>query len=400
MRLNKAGTHIFGWTDCKEVFTSGVSDSIVQSFMVENEIVAAEMSPDAKYLAVVYKNSLGNVFTIDGKKIFDFKTTVNHLMNNRLIRFFSSGKYFMAGVLENESVIYDSTGAIMFNLVGHTDRVNSIDISPDNRFIATTSCDKKTIIWNFNFKIHKFSPYDTLFHHKDTVWSCEFNRTGKYLLTASADSTIQISKLDGSEFYNWFFLAKNSHPDGTAFWWSAERSKKFDTTYSFLNLAYNKRIYDASFTSNHRAIVASNYSYEKMYARNPEGLFTSQVIYYDYQSTKHQISSYANILLKEPQSSSSRLELFRSCEVASDMNTFAAFSERNETIRLFSADGYQLLSIGGCFPKFSDDGKFLFFVQNNAIRKLPVSQKEIYSMVFRIKLFGNPDKGDDILKIL
>ena len=400
MRLNKAGTHIFGWTDFKEVFISCVGDSIVQSFMVENEIMTVEMSPDAKYLAVVYKNSLGNVLTIDGEKIFNFETTVNPLMNDRLICFFSSGKYFMAGVHENESVIFDSTGSIMFNLEGHTGRVNSIDISPDNRFIATASCDKKAIVWNFNYKTCKFSPYDTLFHHNDTVWSCEFNHTGKYLLTASADSTIQISKLDGSKFYNWFFLAKNSRPDGTVWWWSAEHSKKFDTTYSFLNLAYNKRIYDASFTSNHRAVIASNYSFERMDARNPIRLSATQVIYYDYQSADSKISSYANILLKEPQSSSSRLGLYQSWEVAQDMNTFAAFSSQYETIKLFAADGYQLVNIAGCFPKFSNDGRFLFFVKNNTIHKLPLSQKEIYSLVFRIKLFGNPNKGNDILEIL
>jgi WD40 repeat protein len=400
MRLNKAGTHIFGWTDFKEVFTCGVGDSIVQSFIFENEIITVEVSPDAKHLAVVYKNSMGTVLTIDGKKIFDFETTVNPLMNNRLIRFFSSGKYFMAGVHENESVIFDSTGSIIFTLEGHTGRVNSIDISPDNRFIATASCDKKVIIWNFNHKTCNFSPYDTLFHHNDTVWSCEFNHTGKYILTASADSTLQINKLDGSKFYNWFFLAKNSRPDGTVWWWSAEHSKKFDTTYSFLNLAYNRRIFDASFSSNHRAIIASNYKFEKMDARNPIRLSTTQVIYYDFESGGYIISPYANILLKKSKSSSSRLGLYQSWEIAPDMNTFAAFSGQNETIKLFAADGYRLANIAGCFPKFSDDGKFLFFVKNKTIHKLPLSQKEIYSLVFRIKLFGNPNKGNDIVEIL
>jgi WD40 repeat protein len=400
MRLNKAGNHLFGWTDCREIFISDVGDSVVQTFLVENEIVTAEISPNAKYLAVVFKNGLGNVFAIDGKKMFTFKTTVNHLMNNRLIRFFPSGKYFMAGVLNNEAVIYDSTGACLFNLVGHTDRVNSIDISQDGRFIATASCDKKTLIWNYNHITRKFSPYDTLFNHKDTVWSCEFNPTGKYILTASADSTLKIEKLDGSPFFNWLYLAKNSRSDGTTWWWTAERSKKFDTTYSFLNKAYNKSIYDASFTSNHRTIVAANYSYEKIDSRNPNGIFATQVVYYDYQSIKNQNSSAANISMEEPQSFSSRLELYQSLEVSTDLNTIAAFSAQNETIKLFAADGYQLLRIVGLFPKFSNDGKFLFFIHDKTIHKLPLGQKEIYSMVFGKKLFGNPEKGDNILKIL
>jgi hypothetical protein len=137
-----------------------------------------------------------------------------------------------------------------------------------------------------------------------------------------------------------------------------------------------------------------------MDARNPIRLSATQVIYYDYESANYKISSYANILLKESKSPSSRLGLYQSWEVAPDMNTFAAFSGQYETIKLFAADGYQLANIAGCFPKFSDDGKFLFFVKNKTIHKLPLSRKEIYSLVFRIKLFGNPNKGNDILQIL
>ena len=137
-----------------------------------------------------------------------------------------------------------------------------------------------------------------------------------------------------------------------------------------------------------------------MDARNPIRLSATQVIYYDYESADYNISSYANILLKESKSPSSRLGLYQSWEVARDMNTFAAFSRQYETIKLFAADGYQLANIAGCFPKFSDDGKFLFFVKNKTIHKLPLSRKEIYSLVFKLKLFGNPNKGNDILEIL
>ena len=125
MKMNRSGSYLYGWTDLNEIFTCGTSDSVVRSFQAGNEIITVEMSDNARYIAVVYKDSKGCVYTRSGEKVFDFETTVNYLMNNRLVRFFPPGKYFMAAVKNNEAVIYDSTGTCLFELVGHAGRVNS-----------------------------------------------------------------------------------------------------------------------------------------------------------------------------------------------------------------------------------------------------------------------------------
>ena len=67
MRMNKAGNHLFGWTDSKEVFSSGINETIVKSFKVDNEILIVEMSDNGRYFAMIYKNSKGAVYTPDGK---------------------------------------------------------------------------------------------------------------------------------------------------------------------------------------------------------------------------------------------------------------------------------------------------------------------------------------------
>jgi hypothetical protein len=66
---------------------------------------------------------------------------------------------------------------------------------------------------------------------------------------------------------------------------------------------------------------------------------------------------------------------------------------------LIASGGYQMLSIDGTFPKFSNDGKSLFYLQENNIAILPLSISQIYSMVFEKKIFGDPKNSNDIWKI-
>jgi WD40 repeat protein len=424
MRTNKTGTSLFGWTDKNEVFTCPVIDSIIHSFIADNEIIRVEMSDNGRYFAVIYKNSRGDVFTLDGKKMFSFETTVNHLMNNRLVRFFTNDKYFLAAVKENNALIYDSTGTILFELTGHTGRINSLDISPDNRFVATASSDKSVLIWNFNLKTQLFSPYDTLIRYNDptksyadsilgpndTIWSCEFNSTGKYILTASADSMIFIWDLDGKLLNEWFVFGMNSIHGAHSFWplWN-QRSTSYDVKISksdiqnsYLN-SYHKKVHDATFAANEKAVIASNYSYDNYLYGTKAGVFRTLVQYFDgfsWNFTDNTYSTNQYILKAQSQLVTEPIVPVEYLEISPDRQLFAAVSYNSKTIQIIAQDGYQMVRIPGSFPVFSKDGLYLLYVNNKEIRCLPVNLKEIYSLVYSKKVFGNMEKGRGIWKVL
>ena len=400
MKMNKTGNNLYGWTDGKEVFTSGMNDSFVRSFRVDNDIVTVEMSDNARYLAVIYKNGKGEVYTIDGKKLFAFETTVNHLMNNRLVRFFPSGKYFMAAVNGNKAVIYDSTGTDLFDLIGHTGRVNSLDISTDGRFVATASCDKTGLIWNFNHKTRVFSPYDTLVGHKDTVWSCEFNKTGKYILTASADSMLNVWNLNGEYQYLYFQFFVNSIYGNCGWMLESEpRLRNPERHFAWMSDYYQKA-YDAKFATGHGAIIASNYIYNKKGEGNKDNIFRTQVLYWDYQGFDAQNKSNEFSLMAQNQSDSLRFHSYKLWEIAPDSRMFAAIYNHEDGIMIIASGGYQMFTVSGSFPEFSNDAKSLYYFSKRSINIMPVSLREIKTLVFDKKIFGNPENGGDIWKIL
>jgi WD40 repeat protein len=419
MHMNKAGSYLYGWTDSREIFTFGVNDSIVRSFRAENKIVTIEMSPNSSYLAVIYQNSTGEVYTRNGRKLFAFETTVNNLMNDRLVCFFPSGKYFMAAVKDNKAVIYDSTGKDLFDLSGHTGRVNSLDISADGRFVATASSDKSIIIWNFNYNTKHFSPYDTLKGYKDklrgfgqpdsiigpkdTIWSCEFNSTAKYLLTASADSTLNIWNMNGILLNEGFAYGMNSL-HGIRYYWPLwdTRINKYDLRNNYLPGYYNK-ICDAAFAADEKAIIASNYSYNNITDGKQAGIFRTHVLYFDLRSSENEYAASSTnpyIIAAQSQTKSDLAQTISLMEVTSDRQLFAAVPDQKEVIQIVASDGYQLESFPGSFPVFTKDGRHLVYIYKSKIRFLPLSTKEIYSLVIRKKLLGNPETGGDIWRVL
>jgi len=71
---------------------------------------------------------------------------------------------------------------------GHTDDINSIEISPDGNFMASASNDKTIIIWDLNSgKIHK-----TLTGFEWKVTSIKYSSDGKYIIGGCNDGVSKI----------------------------------------------------------------------------------------------------------------------------------------------------------------------------------------------------------------
>ena len=170
------------------------------------------------------------------------KTLTESELQCRMI--FVMHEEYMAGVTEFEKFI-----PTFFSKTG-----NVSDLP--GSFVVTASCDKKCYIWNINKDNNRFNVYDSLTGHNDTVWSCEFNRTGKYKITASADSTIRIWDLNGRERNAEFSFGYN-YLDGRRY---KVKYGEYDDDVENPDLSpYYRKVCNATFSKDELSVVATGY---------------------------------------------------------------------------------------------------------------------------------------------
>ncbi len=97
---------------------------------------------------------------------------------------------------------YDlKTGALLRTFEGnHTEDVHQMVLSPDGKYAATCSDDKRIILWDIAAgKIDK-----TFEGHTWKVFSVAFNPTGQYIASTSIDGTVRMWNVaDGKELKQW-----------------------------------------------------------------------------------------------------------------------------------------------------------------------------------------------------
>ena len=76
----------------------------------------------------------------------------------------------------------------------HDDYILKIKISPNNRYLATCSADKKIKLFKINMENDNFSisEHKTLKGHLKWVWDCQFSCDEAYLISCSTDQTIKL----------------------------------------------------------------------------------------------------------------------------------------------------------------------------------------------------------------
>src|SRR5262249_32357455 len=107
-------------------------------------------SLDSKRLATACADGFARIYTVpDGKLLM---TTATKEANIWRVRFSPDGRFLATASGDANStsakVWNTATGAEVFSLVGHTDRVRGIDFSADGKMIATGSRDGTIRIWS------------------------------------------------------------------------------------------------------------------------------------------------------------------------------------------------------------------------------------------------------------
>ncbi len=106
---------------------------------------------------------------------------------------------------DNTIKVIRSEGDKTVKLQDDNYRINSVDISPDGRIIATGSVvDGNVKLWNLDGK-----PLKNLMGHRNSVLSVAFSYDSKMLATGSQDTTVKLWTIDGVELQS-----LQGHKDG------------------------------------------------------------------------------------------------------------------------------------------------------------------------------------------
>jgi WD40 repeat protein len=381
--ISQTGRYIFGWMDNNKVFVMNTLSNKVNYLKAEGELIHMELSDNDSLLALVYGDGTCGVYDLDGIRHYQFETTPNEVMNERLVHFFPSGPFQIASANGNSAFVYDKSGRQMFELKGHSGRINSIDISPDGHFISTASCDKQIFLWNYNYDTKQISVYDSLTAHSDTVWSCNFNHYGKYIITSSADSTIRIWDLLGKQLNPALSFARD-FKDGPRYKYN---KGEYDTDASNpVYSSYYRKVCDAAFSTGEREIIATGYSFSGDPLKNTIAGY-NKVLYLDRYSSFLKWYNYSFLFPELIKDDFTAFPLYRNLVISPSGNMIAVVKDKTEKTYLVDALRLHLITIEGTNPLFSESGKEIFSINDKSISKFPVSPDAIKKLLLKFGLF-------------
>jgi WD40 repeat protein len=126
-----------------------------------------------------------------------------------IARFSPDGSQIVTAGDDNSARIWNRTsGQLLANLQGHTERIAEAAFSPDGQLIVTASWDRTAKVWNsVDGRL-----LVTLSGHLDRVKYAAFSPDGKRIVTASYDKTVGVwNRIDGG-----LLFILQAHPDQIA----------------------------------------------------------------------------------------------------------------------------------------------------------------------------------------
>ncbi|MFC2131821.1 WD40 repeat domain-containing protein, partial [Bacteroidota bacterium] len=189
---------------CYNVFAEGKTykPELMLPIGHSDAITSVQFSPDDKFIltascdktAKLWETSTGKlirtyggnidfiniaIFSSDGTKII---TSRGGRTPNSLFTQTSFPRTNEDSLIDKTAKVWDTeSGKLILILKGHTDYINNIDISPNNKYILTSSADSTAKLWDVNDGRNLFtfkSPFGE-------VMSAVFSPNGEYILTAT-----------------------------------------------------------------------------------------------------------------------------------------------------------------------------------------------------------------------
>jgi WD40 repeat protein len=163
-----------------------------------SHLVTLLMSDDGENLGAVNTDTILTVWDIEGNIRFTRKAGYNSVNCDQIFRF--TGNNMLIAISDNKDAdLIDINGNVIQSFKNHKGRVNAVDLSNDGKFMATASSDKTINVWYLNSNLNRFDLYNTITSHSDTVWSIDFAPNNRYLLSTSADRRVVVTSINNKE---------------------------------------------------------------------------------------------------------------------------------------------------------------------------------------------------------
>ncbi len=165
-------------------------------------VLNACFSPDGERVITVSKNGQGKIWNKKGviiNELFEFiesskgqiRPKYGHSQRINSVQYSPDGRKIVTASADHSIKIWDAlSGEFIEQLSGHTDWVTSASFSPDGQFIVSASWDKSIKIWDVrNGKIIKELPGSGTGEYQISAF---FSPDGNYIFSNSWDKTIKI----------------------------------------------------------------------------------------------------------------------------------------------------------------------------------------------------------------
>jgi WD40 repeat protein len=347
---SKDNKYIFGYSDSL-IFIWSMSGKLERFIKIKSlPLIDIKMSDNSWLIGTVSKDSILTVWNTLGQLQFSRKIRYNGLNTKQIFKFTKENN-IIALSNEFDAVLLDTDGKIIQTFNKHRGKVNVVDISSDNNFIATASMDTSIIIWYRNTIKKKYDYYNTLSYENEIVNSLLFSSNNITVLTnfgsvltinnKLASYTISQQEFYYQEFKSFYpaysFFSNSDNGIITIWYDSARTNLKAFTGFNYNNPLRDLRIRAERHYSNIRTfdyLVFSNDDNYFIYTRNSKS-FLGDNIYY----------------------------------LAPDKGGL-----------LFN---YKLLSIEGSHPFFTSDSKHVISIEGNKLNSVFVDINTIYGMSLR-----------------
>jgi WD40 repeat protein len=180
------------WDD-KVILWDVVTRKKIKSYTLKSDVEALAFHPSGEAFAVATGKSI-YLIDLNGEVLYHYK---GHKKTVKTIVFSKNGEKLLSGSRDDTAILWDVQGSILQVLkasidkdgveYGHQSDILSVDFSPTQDTIVTSSWDKTIMLWDTsgNF-IHKLSG------HTDRIYSVSYHKKGGKLISAGMDGTIRL----------------------------------------------------------------------------------------------------------------------------------------------------------------------------------------------------------------
>ncbi|KJR43702.1 serine/threonine protein kinase [Candidatus Magnetoovum chiemensis] len=170
--------------------TTGDIDRVFK--LIDTQIISCDLSPDMKYILSCGNNENVYLWDIEKENIssqFKIHNNISHCC-----RISNDMRYVIAGEFyEGKIHVWDlTTGKEIKTLKGHNGNINDLNVSPDGKFLISSSSDQTVRLWQLNTGLC----LRTFSWHSGNINSVSFSKDGWQFLAACDDMSIRVLYLD------------------------------------------------------------------------------------------------------------------------------------------------------------------------------------------------------------